>query len=141
LPTFVSIGARAHAKALHAEACVRARPAAGMPIRSRTHQRRARADRPGPFADHRDNIPARSDIWSNISKPNGGVIYAKSNTSGIRAGANTFNEVFAARHRKPVGPVALRRRLLGRRRRRARHRHRAWLAHSTDMGGRTRSTL
>ena len=71
---------------------------------------------------YRDNVPARSDFWSNISKANGAMVYAKSNTPEFGAGANTFNEVFGAT-RNPWDTVALRRRLLGRRRGGACHRH------------------
>jgi len=72
--------------------------------------------------------------WSSISKNNGGVIYAKSNTPEFGAGANTFNEVFGAT-RNPWDNLVLRRRLLGRRRPVALATGTAWLAHGSDMGG------
>jgi amidase len=43
------------------------------------------------FADH---VPARSDYVVEAVEAEGGMVFAKSNTPELEAGANTFNEVF-----------------------------------------------
>ena len=81
--------------------------------------------------------PRAPICWSSISKINGAVIYAKSNTPEFGAGANTFNEVFGATlnpwdtSRSAAGSsggaaVALATGM-------------AWLAHGSDMGGSLRN--
>jgi amidase len=41
------------------------------------------------------NVPSVSDLVLQNLEANGAVVYAKSNTPGFGAGANTFNEVFS----------------------------------------------
>ena len=106
-----------------------------MPIKDLTNVEGVRTTQGSPI--YRDNIPARSDCWSNASKAMAALVYAKSNTPEFGAGANTFNEVFGPTRnpwdlsRSAAGSsggaaVAL---ATGT----------AWLAHGSDMGGSLRN--
>ena len=137
LPTLCFDRARAHADRLMKKPVAARGPLAGLPvpIKDVTDVAGVRTTYGSPiYANH---VPGRSDLLVEHLEANGGVIYAKSNTSEFGAGANTFNEVFGATRnpwnvtRSAAGSsggaaVALATGM-------------AWLAHGTDMGGSLRN--
>ena len=94
LPTLCFDRARTHAKALMQKPASERGLLAGLPvpIKDLTAVSGVLTTLGSPI--FKDNIPAKSDILVERLEQNGGVIYAKSNTSEFGAGANTFNEVF-----------------------------------------------
>jgi amidase len=137
LPTLCFDRARSHAREMMKRPAGDRGLLAGLPvpIKDLTNVGGVLTTQGSPI--YRDNIPARSDILVEHLERNGGVIYAKSNTSEFGAGANTFNEVFGATRnpwdtsRSAAGSsggaaVALATGM-------------AWLAHGSDMGGSLRN--
>ncbi len=85
----------------------------------------------------RNSIAAKSNIVVERIEANGGIVYAKSNTSEFGAGAHTFNEVFGT----TFNPWDLSRSAAGSSggAAAALASGTAWLAHGTDFGGSLRN--
>lgn len=85
----------------------------------------------------KNNIATNSNIVVQHLEANGGIVYAKSNTSEFGAGAHTFNEVFGA----TFNPWNLSRSAAGSSggAAAALASGTAWLAHGTDFGGSLRN--
>ena len=137
LPTLCFDRARTHAKALMQKPVGERGLLAGLPvpIKDLFSVKGVLNTQGSPI--FKDTISVSSDIFVENLETNGGVVYAKSNTSEFGAGANTFNEVFGATlnpwdlSRSAAGSsggaaVALATGM-------------AWLAHGSDMGGSLRS--
>ncbi|WP_298369785.1 amidase family protein [uncultured Bradyrhizobium sp.] len=137
LPTLCFDRARTHAKALMQKPASERGLLAGLPvpIKDLTAVSGVLTTLGSPI--FKDNIPAKSDILVERLEQNGGVIYAKSNTSEFGAGANTFNEVFGPTRnpwdtsRSAAGSSGGAAAALAS--------GTAWLAHGSDMGGSLRN--
>src|SRR5258705_6814952 len=137
LPTLCFDRARKHATALMKKPASERGLLAGLPIpiKDLTSVAGVLTTQGSPI--YKDNVPAKSDILVEHLENNGGVIYAKSNTTEFGAGANTINDVFGPTRnpwdtsRSAAGSsggaaVALATGM-------------AWLAHGYDMGGSLRN--
>ena len=137
LPTLCFDRARTHTKALMQKPASERGLLAGLPvpIKDLTAVSGVLTTLGSPI--FKDNIPAKSDILVERLEQNGGVIYAKSNTSEFGAGANTFNEVFGPTRnpwdtsRSAAGSSGGAAAALAS--------GTAWLAHGSDMGGSLRN--
>jgi amidase len=110
---------------------------AGLPvaIKDTTNVAGVRTTQGSPiFANH---VPSSSDIVVERIEESGGIVYAKSNTPELAAGANTFNEVFGA----TLNPWDLSRSASGSSGGAAAAlvTGMAWVAHGTDLGGSLRN--
>src|SRR5437763_3674564 len=137
LPTLCFDRARTHAKALMKKPIGDRGLLAGMPIpiKDLFNVEGVLNTQGSPI--FKDTIAARSDIVVEHLEGNGAVIYAKSNTPEVGAGAHTFNEVFGPTR----NPWDLSRSAAGSSggAAAALATGTAWLAHGTDMGGSLRN--
>jgi amidase len=137
LPTLCFDRAHAAAAALMARPAAERGPLMGLPvaIKDLTDVAGVRTTYGSPI--YADFVPITSDHLVERLEANGGIIYAKSNTSEFGAGANTFNEVFGpTRNPRDTrlsaagssgGSAA------------ALATGSAWLAHGSDLGGSLRN--
>ncbi len=137
LPTLCFERARAHADRLMGIPVGDRGPLCGLPIpiKDLTEVAGVRTTFGSPiFAD---NVPAQSNLLVRHLEAMGGIVYAKSNTPELGAGANTFNPVFGATlnpwntSRSAAGSSGGAAAALAA--------GMAWVAHGSDMGGSLRN--